>query len=505
MQSGKYYTIIKATAVLSILVGFLAITGWIFDIQVLKSVITGFPNMKFNSAVCFILAGISLIMLLSEKTSSRSVSKLLSLLVFLIGLISFTENLFHYNSGLDDLFFYNTTFSSPGSARMASATSFSFMLIGISFFAIRSPRHRVHSVMQYLLHFVSVTATIVIIGYLYGVPTFYKLFLLSSVALHTGIMLFLLSASASFINSEKGITGLFTGREIGNQMARDIFPFLMILILVTGFLRLQFFRTHAEAIEFGIALVTTSFLILTLIIIALTSKQLNRINRKMLQAEEKQEKLMKDEEIKKKEIMNAIINAQEKERYEISHELHDNVSQVLTTCKLLMETAAQENDNKFIRLSREHLQLAIDEIRNLSHQLDPATLTHIGLEGSINDLIGAVNKTRKINIKFKFDISNIEKVKPGIQLALFRIIQEQVNNILKHSEAKKASIELNDEGEKIKLSIKDDGKGHDLTFQKHGLGLRNIFNRAEFHQGEARVLSEPEKGFELQVLIPRNG
>ncbi len=78
-------------------------------------------------------------------------------------------------------------------------------------------------------------------------------------------------------------------------------------------------------------------------------------------------------------------NAQEQERYEISHELRDNVSQVLTTRKLLMETAAKENDNNFIRLSSEHLQLAIDEIRNLSHQLNPATLKHTGLEESVND------------------------------------------------------------------------------------------------------------------------
>ncbi len=496
MQSKKYYILIRTTAVLSILLGLFVIAGWIFDIQVFKSVFPGFPNMKFNTAVCFIAT-------VSENPVSLSISKLLSLMILLIGLISLSEYLLHYNSGLDTLFFHNPSLSFPDSARMAPATSFSFMLIGISFFAIRSPQNRVRTIMQYLLHFVSAIAAIIIIGYLYRVPAFYKLFLLSSVALHTGIMLFLLSAAAAFFNSEKGITGLFTGREIGNQMARDIFPFLMILILVTGFLRLQFFRSHAEAIEFGIAIVTTSFMILSLIIIALTAKQLNKINRKMLQAEAQQEKLVKDEEIKKKEIMDAIINAQEKERYEISHELHDNVSQVLTTCKLLMETAAQENDNKFIRLSREHLQLAIDEIRNLSHQLNPATLKHIGLEGSINDLIGTVNKTRKIKIALSFDVGNIEKVNPDIQLALFRIIQEQVNNILKHSEAKKASIELSDEDEKIKLSIRDDGKGHDLTFQKNGLGLRNIFNRTEFHKGQAKVFSEPDKGFELHILIPK--
>src|SRR6185503_13071179 len=164
--------------------------------------------------------------------------------------------------------------------------------------------------------------------------------------------------------------------------------------------------------------------------------------------------------------------------------------------------AAKESDNKFIKLSREHLQLAIDEIRNLSHQLNPATVNHIGLEGSVNDLVSAVNKTRKIKIDFRFAVSNIELVKSEVQLALFRIIQEQVNNILKHSDAKKATVELFDEDEKIKLVIKDNGKGHDFAEQKHGLGLRNIFNRAEFHKGEAKIMSEPEKGFELQILIP---
>src|SRR5258705_8090750 len=152
--------------------------------------------MKFNTAVCFIATGIALLMMLSENPVSLSISKLLSLMILLIGLISLSEYLLHYNSGLDTLFFHNPSLSFPDSARMAPATSFSFMLIGISFFAIRSPQNRVRTIMQYLLHFVSAIAAIIIIGYLYRVPAFYKLFLLSSVALHTGIMLFLLSAAA---------------------------------------------------------------------------------------------------------------------------------------------------------------------------------------------------------------------------------------------------------------------------------------------------------------------
>jgi signal transduction histidine kinase len=519
MNPARYSRLIRPIALLSIIIGFTVIAGWIFDIKILKSVIDGYPPMKFNTAVCFILAGVALYLVQNKNVAAAFVSRLSSPIIFLIAIISLSENLFHFSSGLDNLFFDDPDLSATNSGSMATATSFCFMLISISFFTIKVESDKLRLVAQCLLHFVSAIATIVIIGYLYNVPAFYKLFLLSSVALHTGVMLFLLSVVASFINSDKGITGLFTGKEIGNQMARDIFPFLLVLILGTGFLRLQYFRTHTAAIEFGIAIVTTSFILFSLLIIGLTAKQLNRINRRRLEAEESlramdlavqkineqrkfQEQLAKEEERKKKEIMDAIINAQERERYEISHELHDNVSQVLTTCKLLMESAHREHDSKFTRLSLTHLQLAIDEIRNLSHQLNPDTLKHIGLEGSINDLIDAVNKTRKIRIEFKFEVAQIEKLKSEVQLALFRIIQEQVNNILKHSDAKTAFVALSVEDDHIKLIIKDDGKGHDFTSQKHGLGLRNIFNRAEFHKGEAKIFSEPNKGFELLIRIP---
>ena len=99
---------------------------------------------------------------------------------------------------------------------------------------------------------------------------------------------------------------------------------------------------------------------------------------------------------------------------------------------------------------------------------------------------------------------NINRINDDIQLALFRIIQEQLNNILKHAQAKNVIIDLSKENEKIKLTISDDGKGHDLKVKKHGLGLRNIFNRAEFHKGTAQIFTEPGKGFTLRVQIPQS-
>src|SRR4030095_4189492 len=211
--------------------------------------------------------------------------------------------------------------------------------------------------------------------------------------------------------------------------------------------------------------------------------------------------LKQEEQRKKEEIMEAIIDAQEKERYEISHELHDNVNQILTTCKLLLDAEAEQNGNKYLLHSRENLQKAIDEIRNISHRLNPATL-HIGLHGAIDDLVTKINNTGKVYILFNSALHSEERIDEHAELALFRIVQEQLNNILKHSDAYKVSIDLALDRGKLKLTITDDGKGYDLQSNRQGLGLKNIFNRAEIHKGFAEIFSEPGKGFMLQVQIP---
>ena len=159
--------------------------------------------------------------------------------------------------------------------------------------------------------------------------------------------------------------------------------------------------------------------------------------------------------------MKAIIDAQEKERYEISHELHDNVSQILTTCKLLLEAAStQPNENKYLEQSKQNIQKAIDEIRSISHRLNPATLRYIGLQGAVEDLVTNINNAGKVHISFSSSLQVDKKIHEDVELAVFRIIQEQVTNILKHSDAHSVSITLSEAADKLRLTISDDGKGH---------------------------------------------
>ena len=147
--------------------------------------------------------------------------------------------------------------------------------------------------------------------------------------------------------------------------------------------------------------------------------------------------LIGEEKRKKSEIIKAIMEAQEKERRELSSELHDNVNQILTTCKLLLEIARHNPaDSSFIDGCYKNIQLVIQEIRNISHNLTPHTLKDLGLTAAIRDIAEKINRSGKLVI-WLISFHNLEedKISADIKLTLFRIIQEVISNVLKHSGA----------------------------------------------------------------------
>ena len=223
---------------------------------------------------------------------------------------------------------------------------------------------------------------------------------------------------------------------------------------------------------------------------------------------EMEKRLLKRELNKQKIIAQAMVDAQEKERAEIGKELHDNINQILSTTKLYLELA--KNDNKerlsLITRSAENIHEAIHEIRNISRSLVPASIGDLGLLDSISDLVESVRTTRAIHVEFypvgKFD----EKISDKEKLMLFRIIQEQVNNVLKHSGAKNLIIELllEETENRIELNITDDGKGFnpEKVKGKKGLGLSNIMSRADLFGGKVTIISAPGRGCQLRVQVP---
>ncbi len=218
---------------------------------------------------------------------------------------------------------------------------------------------------------------------------------------------------------------------------------------------------------------------------------------------ELEDKLVNERLQRQKEISETAINVQEKERTRIGHELHDNVNQILSTAMLFVDMLTPDGkDQKQVKSkSMEYLKAAIEEIRKLSKELVVPHFKEHGLLDSIQSLIDDIHIAHAIKIKFTHDLES-DLLSPGIKITLFRIVQEQLKNILKHSKARKAEILLQVKHNDIQLVIKDDGVGFDSGLTHQGIGLSNIYERVSFYTGKVDINTAPRKGCMITVTLP---
>ena len=198
------------------------------------------------------------------------------------------------------------------------------------------------------------------------------------------------------------------------------------------------------------------------------------------------------------------IQVQEKEREEIGKELHDNINQILAASKFYIDHAIKTGtlQSPSLQKSQEHILLAIDEIRKLSHSLVAPSLGDISLLGAIEELANEIQLTSSLDIKLIRETYNETVMDDNLKLTFYRIIQEQLSNILKHSGAKNVIIQFITLSDYVRLSVKDDGRGFDSSKKKGGIGLRNIKNRVDFYDGTAEIDSSPGKGCILEITVP---
>ncbi len=287
MKQGINKKYIKLSAIFLIVLGIIVLTGWLLKIQVLTSIIPSYVSMKFNTAILFVLTGISLYTIASEKW--KWLQLVFSLVLMVVGLCTFLQPIAGFTAGIDQFFVPDHFALKDGSfspGRMAQGTALSFFFIGTAFLFINATNTALRIFAQYLLHIVSLIAFLAITGYLLDVPIFYKLSAMGTMAIHTAIAFLVSSVAASFRNHRLGITGLLTGDGVGSTMARRLFPTLTIAVLLLSLIRIYLHREGLISVEFGIALFATSFTIVGLFLISMTARQLNRINNKKNIAED---------------------------------------------------------------------------------------------------------------------------------------------------------------------------------------------------------------------------
>ncbi|MGZ6539725.1 MAG: PAS domain S-box protein [Bacteroidia bacterium] len=217
-----------------------------------------------------------------------------------------------------------------------------------------------------------------------------------------------------------------------------------------------------------------------------------------------QKQVLITEKQKKKDVVNAVIDAQEKERNELSAELHDNVNQLLAASILYLKTAQKQEVIKenLITQSLDYVQKAVDELRNISRNLTPSELKMNGLSAALKVFAEKLYIPKSFEVKLVIGELNEAKINQPLKLAVYRIVQEVINNIIKHANATNVAIHLSETDNNLKLTVTDNGKGVDLLAIKKGLGIINIYNRAENFGGSAEIISSPGKGCTWNVLIP---
>ena len=263
--------------------------GWIFHIHLLINLLPGFVSMKFNVALAFIFLGTALLITQFQFKKYTVVFIALTTIVILIGTVSLLQDLFHFNAGIDQLFIADKTSVLEKSlypGRMAANTAFCFILFGLSLLGFCTKNRRSLSLAQYFLHLVTVISALSIVGYLYGVPLFYNFYFDRSMAVHTAILFSSLSVSASLLHPSLGITDLFTGRLVGNIMARQVFILIVSIVAILGILRACSLYFKLFSVQTGISILVICFICMGLALIWHTANWLNKFDKGRHDAEE---------------------------------------------------------------------------------------------------------------------------------------------------------------------------------------------------------------------------
>lgn len=213
-------------------------------------------------------------------------------------------------------------------------------------------------------------------------------------------------------------------------------------------------------------------------------------------------RLRMQEGARRDQLISAVVEAQEKERQEIAVELHDNVNQILTTCKLLLEQEG-ETASPFVRNASQYLQNAINEIRNISHRLNPAYLTESNFQQAVEEMVSKINVSANLTATIRTTGAGFLNALPAsLSLSVFRMLQEQVSNIIKHAEADAIDIAIYADEKAVDFEVKDNGRGFDVKAVTRGLGLKSIYSRAELYKGVVYIDTAPGYGCVLSVHIP---
>jgi signal transduction histidine kinase len=212
----------------------------------------------------------------------------------------------------------------------------------------------------------------------------------------------------------------------------------------------------------------------------------------------------KKQERFEKELLRSQVEIQEATFNDISQEIHDNVGQVLTVAKMQLNLAISEGaEQKPAQLLeiKDNVSKAMADLRDIAKGLSSARATGAPLEVVVEDHIARINKSGVIEIGFSVT-GDPRPIEPEKKLILFRVIQECVQNTIKHANARHVDVQLAFGDRSLIVKASDDGDGFDMQQSSGGLGLHNITNRCRVIGAKVNINSQPGKGTRIDINLP---
>jgi len=214
-----------------------------------------------------------------------------------------------------------------------------------------------------------------------------------------------------------------------------------------------------------------------------------------------------------KMFLNTIIQTEEKERKRFAKDLHDGLGPLLSSVKMSVSSLAQMKHDDASREIVENTELVINEaiksLKEISDNLSPHILNNFGLVRALNNFINKINVTKTIRINLTSDLKE-ERFDSNVEVVLYRVICELINNTIKHAQAKKIDISLAKDEKYLTIVYKDDGKGFDVAKvieqpASSGMGFSNIYSRINSLKGEINIESGHKKGTLVTIKVLMNG
>ncbi len=202
----------------------------------------------------------------------------------------------------------------------------------------------------------------------------------------------------------------------------------------------------------------------------------------------------------------AVLKGEEQERTRLAKDLHDGLGGMLSGIKYSFQTMKEnlimtpENLQSFER-SMDMLDSSIKEMRRVAHNMMPESLVKFGLDTALRDFCTEIGQSGALQINYQSIGLNQDNLEKTAAIAVYRIVQELIGNILKHASAKTALVQVAKNELHLTITVEDDGKGFDTTMLQtsKGIGWTNIQNRVDFLKGSLTIDSQPEKGTSVHI------